>query len=485
MKRNRIRLTAVPAGLLGLWIAFAWGSAFPADSAAPPALVISGATVIDGTGRAPLKDAAIVIEGNRIAAVGAVRDIAVPRGARIIPAAGRFVIPGLMDSNVHLVAQRTVQYLAQFENSFEGLIEEAAQVALMNGQTSVFDTWGPLQPLLNVRDRIRGGRTPGSRIFIAGNCIGMTGPFGLDMNPAEVVRSVSPAFARRINRLWEENVGADLAYMTPDQVRREVRAYIARGVDFLKYASSSHLDSRFIVFSAEAQKAIVEEGHRAGLTVQAHTTTNESLRLAVEAGVDLVTHADDTGVFPIAEETVAVLADRRVFCGIIPKTRRRWSVEIDGRAGGPGAPADHRLLEMRRRNQTTLIQAGVPLLLNTDGGLRHPDYLAQVPPADWVDFGAIIGEGYFRGCQGLAEMGVPPMEIILAGTRNVAAAYGLLDDLGTLEAGKLADLVVLDADPLEDIRNLRRISLVVKDGNVVDRDALPVKKILYPGYFID
>lgn len=484
MKRM-LRAAAVPAGLLGLLISAGAGSAFPAASVERPALLISGATVIDGTGRAPLEDAAILIEGNRITAVGTAKDIAVPRGARIVPAAGKFVIPGLMDSNVHLVAQRTVQYLAQFENSFEALIEEAAQVALMNGQTTVFDTWGPLQPLLNVRDRIRAGRTRGSRIFVAGNCIGMTGPFGLDMNPAEVIRSVSPVFARRINRMWEENVGSDLAYMTPDQIRREVRAYIARGVDFLKYASSSHLDSRFIVFSGEAQKAIVEEGRRAGLTVQAHTTTNESLRLAVEAGVDLVTHADDTGVFPLAEETVALLAEKRVPCGIIPKTKRRWSVEIDGRAGGPGAPADHRLLDMRRRNQMTLIRAGVPLLLNTDGGLRHPDYLAQVPPADWVDFGAIIGEGYFRGCQGLAEMGVPPMEIILAGTRNVASAYGLLDDLGTLEAGKLADLVVLDADPLEDIRNLRRIAVVVKDGVIVDRDALPEKKMLYPGYFVE
>ncbi len=480
---------ALSAAFLGILL-FAEADSRPEKGAAPPSspgisLAIVGATIIDGTGRPPLKDGTILIEGGRLSAVGPGKELVVPRGARVVQASGKYVIPGLMDSNVHCVAQRTVEYLARYEDDFEALIEEAAQVALIHGQTSVFDTWGPLQPLLNVRDRIRDGRTKGSRIFVAGNCIGMSGPLGPDMNTPDAVRTVSPAFIRRINRIWEENVGPDLAYMTPDQVRREVRAYAARGVDFLKYASSSHLDSRFIVFSEAAQRAIVEEGHRAGLTVQAHTTTNESLRLAVEAGADLITHADDTGVLPVSEETIAALAKKKIPCGIIPKTARRWSIEIDGRAGGPGAASDRRLLEMRRRNQLTLIGADVPILLNTDGGLRHPDYLAQVDPAHWVDFGAIIGEGYFRGCQGMAEMGVPAMDIICAGTRNIAAAYGMLEDLGTLEKGKYADLVILDADPLEDIRNLRKISIVVKSGEIVDREALPVKKILSPGYYIE
>jgi len=483
------RSAVCSAAFLGILLSAVAGQP-SAKRGAPPApqgvtLAIVGATLIDGTGRPPLEDGTILIEGERIVAVGPGKDLAVPRGARVVRASGKFVIPGLMDSNVHLVAQRTVDYLARYEGEFEALIEEAAQVALIHGVTSVFDTWGPLQPLLNVRDAIREGRIKGSRVFVAGNCIGMSGPLGPDMNAPDAVRTVSPAFTRRINRIWEENVGPDLAYMTPDQVRREVRAYAARGVDFLKYASSSHLDSRFLVFSEATQRAIVEEGHRAGLTVQAHTTTNESLRLAVEAGVDLVTHADDTGVQPVAEETIAVLAKKKIPCGIIPKTARRWSVEIDGRAGGPGAASDRRLLEMRRRNQMTLIDAGVPILLNTDGGLRHPDYLAQVDPAHWVDFGAIIGEGYFRGCQGMAEMGVPAMDIICAGTRNIAAAYGMLKDLGTLEKGKYADLVILDADPLLDIRNLRKISSVVKNGEIVDRQTLPAKKILSPGYFVE
>ena len=83
------------------------------------------------------------------------------------------------------------------------------------------------------------------------------------------------------------------------------------------------------------------------------------------------------------------------------------------------------------------------------------------------------------------DSGMSPSEVIVAATRNVAAAYKKLDELGTLEAGKRADLVVLDADPLADIANLRKIHLVMKDGRVVDRDALPLKKILFPGYLIE
>jgi len=456
-------------------------SAAAALPAANKSVAIVGATIIDGTGRAPIPAGVIVIQGDTIEFVGRRDDIGVPPDARVVDAAGKFIIPGMMDSNVHLVIQRTVEFLARYENRLEELIEEAAQVALKNGQTTVFDTWGPLQPLLNVRDKIDRGEVPGSRIFIAGNCIGMSGPLGVDMN-AEGGKTASAAFVKRINSIWEENVGPDLAYMTPDQVRSEVRKYVSRGMDFLKYASSGHTQPRLIVFSEEAQKAIVEEGHRAGLTVQAHTTSNESLRLAIGAGVDLVTHADDTGPMAVSETNLAILKDRRIPCGIIPKTTRRWELEIGRNPGTPGAPADPRMLKFRRSNQLLLIEAGVPLLLNTDGGLWHRDHLAQFPSEHWLDFGAVIGEGYLRSCRAMVDSGVSPMDVILSGTRNIAAAYKKLGELGTLESGKLADLVILDGDPLADIGNVRKIHAVMKDGQIVDREKLPLKKILYPGF---
>jgi len=476
--------TILCLAVLGLTMILSPEISSPGSGGNAPARVIAivGATIIDGTGRPPIRDGVILIDGPAIAAVGPQDRIVVPAGATVIDASGRFIIPGMMDSNVHLVIQRTVEFLARHEDRLEDLIEEASQVALKYGQTTVFDTWGPLRPLLAVRDRINRGETPGSRLFVAGNCIGMSGPLGPDMN-AEGGKTASAAFVKRINSLWEENVGPGLAYMTPEQVRAAVRAYSARGVDFLKYASSGHAQPQFLVFSEEAQKAIVEEGHRAGLTVQAHTTTNESLRLAAEAGVDLVTHADDTGPTAMAEAVLSILKERRVPCGIIPKTKRRWGVEIDQNADTPGTPPDRRSLLFRRSNQELLIQAGVPILLNTDGGLWHPDHLARFEPRHWLDFGAVIGTGYLLGCQGLVDSGLSPMEVILAGTRNIAAAYKKLDHLGTLETGKRADLVILDADPLADIANLRKIGAVMKDGRIVDRESLPLKKILYPGYY--
>lgn len=436
---------------------------------------VIGATVIDGTGTSPISDGVVLIMDDRIVAVGVRSGVNVPPGARIIEGRGRYVIPGLMDANVHLVMRRN---RADTITRFEELIEEAAQTALKYGQTTVFDTWGVLEPLIRVRDRIRRGETEGSRIFAAGNCIGMGGPF---LAGSLQEKEVGADTAAEINLLSQLGTGPELRFMTSDQVRQAIRDYIRRGPDFLKYAASGHAEPDLIVFSEEVQRVIVDEGHRAGLTVQAHTTSNESLLMAIRAGVDLITHADVTGPVPIPVSTLALLKEKQLPCGFFPKTLRRWDIEITGGSNTPGAKS-RLTLESQRLNQTEMVKAGIPLLLNTDGGLWPPDILDVHPPDHWTDYEAVIGEGYFVRCRGMSEMGIPPMDIILAGTRNVALAYGMLDDLGTLEPGKLADMVILEADPLADIENLRRIAAVIKDGRVVDRDRLPLKKIFYPGF---
>ena len=440
-------------------------------------LAVVGGTIIDGTGNPPLSPGTILISGNKIVEIGPEKQVRIPPDAIRIEARDKFIIPGLMDSNVHLIISRTLEFLARQETHFEDLIEEAAQVALKHGQTTVFDTWGPLQPILNVRDRIQRGEVIGSRIFAAGNCIGMSGPLGRDLSMnRDVEKLATRPFADRINPLWEENVGPDLGFMTEEQVRKEIRRYVGRGVDFLKYASSGHNPGHtsFIVFSESVQKAIVEEGHSAGLTVQAHTTSVETLRLAIEAGVDLITHAEPTGNFEIPGTTISKLAAPRIPCGVMPKTQKRYGIE------GLLYPAKHREMEVWKNNELSLFRAGVPLLINTDGGLWDPDHIGNFPPEYWTDYEAIIGEGYFMRIRGFAELGLSPMEIIQAGTKNVAEAYHKLDLLGTLEKGKLADLVILDADPLADVENIRRISRVIKDGRTIDTDRLPLKKILFP-----
>jgi imidazolonepropionase-like amidohydrolase len=445
--------------------------------AAAEKVAIVGATVINGTGAAPVADAVIVVDGTKIAAVGPRASVAVPADARVIDAAGKYVVPGLMDANVHLVLGSSIEFIVRYEGRYEDLIEEAAQVTLKNGLTTVFDSWGPLQPLLNVRDRVRRGETVGSRMFVAGNIVGFSGPFGRDFNAAAET-TASKVLVKRINAIWEENVGRQLLYMTPAQVGSEVRRYVARGIDFLKYGVSGHVLTNLLQFSPEAQRAIVDETHRSGLTVQTHTTSVDSLREGIAVGVDMMQHAASTGPVAIPDSTIQLALARKVYLAVQPRTARRLEIELK-QAEERNPDSITRFNERtRHENQVRLIKARVPLLLATDAGMTDPDALEQMTPQLRTDRLTELGEGHFLWFRAMVEKGMTPMEAIVSATRNIAAAYHKLDELGTIEPGKLADLVVLDGDPLQDIENIRRISTVMKDGQVVDRGKLPLKKVL-------
>lgn len=440
--------------------------------------VVTGATVIDGTGRSPIRDAVIVLEDNKIAAVGTRIDVPIPEGARRIDATGKFVIPGLMDANVHLMLNMSIEFVVRYEGRYEDLIEEAAQLSLKAGLTTVFDSWGPLQPLMNVRDRIARGQTVGSRMYVAGNIVGFTGPFGRDFN-GTAETTVTPALFRRISAIWEENTGPDLMYLSPELLRPEIRKYISRGIDFLKYGASGHRDEEFLMFSPEAQGAIIEESHRAGIIVQTHTTNVEALRIAAAGGVDMLQHASWTGPVPIPDSTIKLILDKKIYAAVQPRTMKRLAYDIAEaeRAGNPRSRSKERLQTMHE-NEVALIKAGVPLLLATDAGPTDPDRLEAMTPAAQAQRPTAWGDAHFLWLEAMVEKGLKPMDAILAGTRNIAAAYKRLDGIGTLEKGKIADLLILDADPLADVSNVRRISTIIKDGKVVDRDSLPLKKAL-------
>jgi imidazolonepropionase-like amidohydrolase len=444
-------------------------------ASAQPATVIVGGTVIDGTGRPPVSDGVVVIAGGKIVAVGRRTDVPRPAGAREINAAGKYVIPGLMDANVHLVLNMSIEFHGRYEGRYEDLIEEAAQVSLRNGVTTVFDSWGPLQPLLNVRERIKRGEVVGSRMFVAGNIVGLSGPLGRDFNPLAEA-AATKVLVKRINHIYEENTGPDLLWKTPEQVRAEIRTYIARGIDFLKYAASGHgrNQGNFLMFSPEAQRAIVEECHRAGIIAQTHTTSVESLRQGLEAGIDMGQHMESTGVEPIPDAIIKLMVDKKIYAAVQPQTQRRLKTDLEDAEDVERSKQS----QTRHENVVRLIKAGLPLLLATDAGMRDPDAVESTKLKLRVDWLAELHEGPFLWFQAMAENGMKPMEAIVSATRNIAAAYHKLDQLGTLEKGKVADLVVLDADPLQDVNNIRKISLVMKDGQVVDRERLPLKKIL-------
>ena len=382
-----------------------------------------------------------------------------------------------MDANVHLILGSSIEFIVRHEGRYQDLIEEAAQVTLKNGLTTVFDSWGPLQPLLNVRDRIMRGETAGSRMFVAGNIVGLGGPFSRDFNSAAET-TASKVLVKRINAIWEENVGQRLMYMTPDELRLEIRKYLGRGIDFLKFAVSGHQLTNMFEFSPVAQHAIVDEVHKAGLIVQTHTTSVESLRQGIEAGVDIMQHAASTGPTPIPDSTIQLVLDRKTYLAVQPRTLRRLEIELK-QAEERNPDNRTRFNErVRHENQIRLVKAHVPLLLATDAGMTDPDALEQMNPQMRTDRLTELGEGHFLWFHAMVEKGMTPMEAIVSATRNIAAAYHKLDQFGTLEAGKLADLVILDADPLQDIDNVRRILTVMKEGQVVDRDKLPLKRVL-------
>src|SRR5919108_3213913 len=438
---------------------------------AEPVTAIIGATLIDGTGGAPVKDAVIVIDGRKIAAVGPRDRVTIPTGARKVNVAGKYIIPGMMDANVHLVLGSSIEFIVRYEGRYEDLIEEAAQVTLKNGLTTVFDSWGPLQPLLNVRDRVRRGEVVGSRMFVAGNIVGFSGPFGRDFNAAAET-TATRALVRRINRIWEENTGPDLMWFTPEQVRREIKRYISRGIDFLKYGASGHREEDFLQFSPEAQKVIVDECHKAGIIAQTHTTSVESLRQALDAGVDMLQHGSVTGPTPMPDAAIKLMIDKKVYCAVQPRTAKRLAIELEQAEDAlPSRRAKERL-QTWHDNEVKLIKARAPLLLATDAGMMDPDAYESMKPKLRIERPTELGEAHFLWFKAMVEKGMTPMEAIVSATRNIAAAYHKLDQFGTLEAGKLADLVVLDANPLQDVTNIRKISMVMKDGQVVDRDKL-------------
>ena len=181
-----------------------------------------------------------------------------------------------------------------------------------------------------------------------------------------------------------------------------------------------------------------------------------------------------TGPVPIPDATIAAMIEKNVPCAVLPRTAQRLRIEMDMNQGRPMG----KLLEMMHFNQIRMIQAGAPILLSTDAGVIDPDAAAEIKPAQAVERSTTLGEAHFFWFRAMQEKGMAPMDAILAATRDIAAAYRKLDQFGTIEPGKRADLVLLESNPLDDLEHVRSITMVMKDGRVVDRDRLPLKPVL-------
>jgi imidazolonepropionase-like amidohydrolase len=450
-----------------------------------------GATIIDGNGGKPIANGVILIDGSKIKAVGAAARVSIPTDAERIDVSGKYIVPGLMDANVHLVPWPSwtyIEFLARYESNFQGITAEAAQIALKHGFTTVFDSMGPAPPEMAVRDRINRGELEGARIFVAGDIVGFRAVF----TTPESIASASKAFQARINAQFEMNGGPDLAWMTPEQVHDEMVKYVARGVDFVKYGATGDdppLNSAVgqeavLRFTPAQQRAMVEAVHAAGKIIQTHQTSAEALRIVVESGVDMAQHCAHTGRSRISEATIQLMIQRKFYCGT------QWGLLTDKQLqqvrdqSFPGSDKDNGRpdIDYSVENAVRLIKAGIPQLVSTDAGTIDPDvakdFGPEGGPGGLGGHASLIGQAEFIDMQAMQQRGMTPMMILQAATRNIAAAYHKLDAFGTLEAGKFADLIVVEADPLADIQNLRKQSMVVKEGRTIDVKGLPRNPIL-------
>ncbi|MGH9383741.1 MAG: amidohydrolase family protein, partial [Vicinamibacterales bacterium] len=447
--------------------------------------------------------ATVIVSGGKITAVGSRGSIHVPQGATVIDAKGKYIVPGLIDTNVHLslyggVADR-YETLAKYHPRQREIVLEAAQLQLKYGVTTVRDSYGVLPPLVAVRDDIAAGKAIGARILAAGNIVGWGGPYSVSFS---LIREQAlTLFQEQVNDEISQGAGEDLVDLTPDELRKAIRSYLDKGPDFIKYGGTAHFARpAFIGFSPEAQRVMVEEAHTRGRVAETHATTADGLRLSVEAGIDLIQHPELLGNRELPDSLIRRIVDRKVICSMLVNTItgeawqrhlknrdevRKKREEAEKKSSGAQrtrTSAEDRLratedgvdLEMRRKNAQALISAGAVVTIGTDNYWAAAPEFSRSPKVETQNHGI----GSLLAIEGLVELGMAPAQAIVAATMNGAIASRGLDRFGTIETGKLADLLVLDGNPLDEIRNLRKLSVLIRDGRVIDRDKLPETRVL-------
>ncbi len=402
---------------------------------------ITNATLIDGSGADPAHNATIVIDDERITQVGA--NVAVPTGADVIDAGGRTVMPGMIDCHVHmlyhpaslqerLLTPPTLQTFYGARN---------AKATLDAGITSVRDAGGTPQGFKMAIDR---GLIPGPRMKIAVTALSQTGGHG-DSTMASGVR------VRALSGLgpeWPENVVDG-----PDEVRKAVRSILRAGGDFIKLMSTGGVlspsdEPGHTQFTPEEIAIMVAEAAAAGKTCMAHAQGTEGIKNAVNAGVESIEH----GIW-LDDEVMAEMKRRGTF--LVPTlVAPIWVLRNAEKAPGSVLPQSVRktkeVMADHTASITRAIAEGLRVAMGTDSGVGPHGYNAEELE-------------HYVAC------GMTPMQAIVSATKVASECVHIQKDAGTLEAGKYADLLIIDGDPLADIKVLQdkdRIALIVQGGRV-------------------
>jgi imidazolonepropionase-like amidohydrolase len=417
-------------------------------------LVIRNGTLIDGSGAAAAANTAVVIQGNRISSVGEL-----PGGVNledadkvdVIDATGQWIMPGLIDGHCHLsFGMPAVQGYASARGTVNpgfSAIRAAknAQTILRSGVTSVSIPGGTWFIEVGLRDAINAGLIEGPRIYTAGRFIITYGSIA-DSEPSWVGAP--------------EHTYGVLANNVTDMIT-EVRRQTKHGVDFIKLADSTWGDTQTI--AKEEIAAVVEEAHRRNARIAIHSRGAGSTQAAAEAGVDWIMHADlatERELYAVAEAGVRIMPTM---------TFLFEALEVGKEKGRSDAELD--IIKRNADNAVTVLQTarslGVQVMAGTDTG-NSPVMPYGVLHAHEAEVMVKFG-------------GYTPLEAITASTKDNAYSVGMEGELGVIESGKLADLLILDADPLEDIRVLqggKHLNAIIKDGRRVDLSVQPEEDTL-------
>lgn len=460
-----------------------------------PVIAITSVTLIDGKGASPEADTTVLLANGIVEDIRPAHAAKIPAGAVIIDGNGKYLLPGFIDSNVHATVygnSRRRETVVKYGHRNAELALEFLQRQLKYGVTTVRDSYGALVPLLAVRERIAAGEAVGARVLVAGNIVGWGGPFSMTFSLMQ--ESELTLFQEKWNDWIAQGVGEDLLDMGPEEVRVAINRYLDKGPDFIKYGGTSHFRFPSLIgFSPRVQRVIVDETHARGLIVETHATSPEALRLAVEAGIDLIQHPEILSrEYP--DDLLEMIVERDVLCAVRSNTLtgKPWQdhlkqkakalQELDGMEA-PRTSAERRAREemlsaaygLQRRNVERLIAAGCRVTIATDNYQGDaPEFRKEPKPIEQE-----AGAGSILAIEGLVELGMSEMQAIVAATRHGASAAGLEERIGTIEKGKAADMLLLDADPLEDIRNVRRLRQVIARGRIVNTEALPDEPLFY------
>ena len=406
--------------------------AFVQASDAAGTTAIIGGTVVDLDGNAPIKNAVIVVEGERIAAIGEAGSVDIPDGAEQIDAKGTWLIPGLMNMHVHLGLVLPGKMKAELANESEAALAlrmaAGARESLQAGVTTIRLTGDRAHADLALMRAINKGQAEGPRIFSAGEALSITAGHGSKKDQKT-------------------------KYDGPYELVKAARTQISAGAKWIKIAISGGIATdggglAEALMTPEEIHAVIDAAHRFGAKVTAHSGSPTATDIAVDAGLDCVEHGyfldrktlkkmKEHGTWLVPTIVVSQPATQPFFerIGSPP-----WYLERRNSAG----KSHWRALEMA-------IEEGVNIALGTD----------QLPsePNDGTTATA-------REAQYYVEAGMTPLQVLRSATIETARLLEAEDKIGSLETGKYADIVAVDKDPTEDIKALRNILLVMKGGKV-------------------